>query len=251
MEWSTTQVVEATGITSRTLRYYDRIGLLLPSRTGAGGLRYYNQQALIRLQRILLLRQLGMPLAEISQVLDGQTSDIKALLEQRQRLQITQEQIAMQIRSVDATIAGLEKGQTIMPQDMFAGFNHAKYDAEVRERWGDAAADRSNAWWSDLGTSGQEDFRQQLEALNSGWDEIIAAGVEPDAESAQQMAARHIDWLSLTIPRDELSKAKVKGITQMYVDDERFAANYNRVSPAGPQFVRDAIHHWADHHLSD
>src|SRR5699024_10683059 len=105
MEWSTTQVVEATGITSRTLRYYDRIGLLLPSRTGAGGLRYYNQQALIRLQRILLLRQLGMPLAEISQVLDGQTSDIKALLEQRQRLQITQEQIAMQIRSVDATIA--------------------------------------------------------------------------------------------------------------------------------------------------
>src|SRR5699024_202421 len=131
----------------------------------------------------------GMPLAEISQVLDGQTSDIKALLEQRQRLQITQEQIAMQIRSVDATIAALEKGQTIMPQDMFAGFNHAKYDAEVRERWGDAAADRSNAWWSDLGTSGQEDFRQQLEALNSGWDEIIAAGVEPDAESAQQMAA--------------------------------------------------------------
>ena len=251
MEWSTHQVVEATGITSRTLRHYDRIGLLLPSHTGAGGLRYYNQQALIRLQRILLLRQLGMPLTEISDVLDGQTSDIKALQEQRQRLQLTQEQITMQIRSVDATIAALEKGQAIMPQDMFEGFDHSKYNAEVRERWGDEAADRSNAWWSGLGASGQEDFRQQLEELNSGWDEIIAAGIEPDTELAQQMAARHVDWLGLTIPRDELSKAKIKGITQMYVDDERFAANYNRVSPAGPQFVRDAIHHWADHNLSN
>src|SRR5699024_1367381 len=129
--------------------------------------------------------------------------------------------------------------------------NHAKSDAEVRERWDDAAEDRSNAWWSDVGTSGQEDFRQQLEALNSGWDESIAEGAEQDAKSVQQMDKQHIDWLSLTISRDELSKAKVKGITQMYVDDERFAANYNRVSPAGPQFVRDAIHHWADHHLSD
>src|SRR5699024_10829602 len=207
MEWSTHQVVEATGITSRTLRHYDRIGLLLPSRTGAGGLRYYNQQALIRLQQILVLRQLGMPLIEISQILDGQTSDIKALWEQRQRLQTTQEQLATQIRS--------------------------------------------NAWWSGLGASGQEDFRQQLEALNSGWDEVIASGVEPDADPAQQMAARHIDWLGLTIPASDLSKSKVKGITQMYVDDQRFAVHYNRVSPAGPQFVRDTLHHWADHHLSD
>src|SRR5699024_12721841 len=104
MEWSTTQVVEATGITSRTLRYYDRIGLLLPSRTGAGGLRYYNQQALIRLQRILLLSQLGMPLAEVSEVLDGQIGDIKEILELRQRIQNTVEQITVQISLVDDTV---------------------------------------------------------------------------------------------------------------------------------------------------
>lgn len=48
MEWSTHQVVEATGITSRTLRHYDQIGLLPPTRTGAGGLRYYDQLALVR-----------------------------------------------------------------------------------------------------------------------------------------------------------------------------------------------------------
>lgn len=251
MEWSTHQVVEATGITSRTLRHYDQIGLLPPARTGAGGLRYYDQLALVRLQRILLLRELGMPLGEIADLLDGQTNDIEALREQRKRLVIEHDRINTQIRSVDDTIAALQTGETIMPQNMFQGFDHTKYDAEVRERWGDEAADRSDAWWTGLGTEGQERFRQQMEDLNAAWDEVIASGVEPDCEAAQQMAARHVDWLGTTVSHEQLTKGVVKGITQMYVDDERFAVHYNRVSPAGPQFVRDAVHHWADRHLDD
>lgn len=251
MEWSTHQVVEATGMTSRTLRHYDQIGLLPPTRIGVGGLRYYDQLALVRLQRILLLRELGMPLDEIADLLDGQTSDVDALREQRKRLVIEHDRIDTQIRSVDATIAGLQTGETIMPQNMFQGFDHTKYDAEVRERWGDGAADRSDAWWSGLGAEGQEQFRQQMDELNAAWDEVIASGMEPDSESAQQMAARHVEWLGASMPREQLTKGMVKGITQMYVDDDRFAVHYARVSPAGPQFVRDAVHHWADQHLAD
>ena len=251
MEWSIHEVIEATGVTSRTLRYYDQIGLLVPSRTGAGGLRYYDQGRLIRLQRILLLREFGMPLADIADVLEGQASDIEALRDHRKRLLMEKQRINTQVHSVEATIAALEKGQPIMPKNMFEGFDHTKYDAEVRERWGNETADRSNTWWSELGAEGQQAFNQQVEELNTAWDRVIAAGVTPDSAQAQEVAAQHVNWLGAAIGPKEVSKELVKGITQMYVDDERFAANYNRVSPAGPQFVRDAVHYWADHHLQD
>lgn len=80
---------------------------------------------------------------------------------------------------------------------------------------------------------------------------MIASGEAPESEPAQQMAARHVEWLGSSMSRDQLTKGVVKGITQMYVGDERFADHYNRVSPAGPQFVRDAVHHWADRNLED
>ncbi len=251
MEWSIQQVVEATGITSRTLRYYDQIGLLTPSRTGHGGLRYYDQARLIRLQRILLLRDFGLPLADIAEVLEGEASDIEALRDHRARLLVEKQRIDTQMRSVETTIAALEKGEPIMPKNMFEGFDHKKYDAEVRERWGDDAADRSNEWWSELGAEGQQAFKQRVEELNDAWDRVIAAGVTPESEQAQQVAADHVNWLGAAVGPKGLSKEMVQGIVQMYVDDERFAANYNRVSPAGPQFVRDAVHYWAEQHFEE
>ncbi|GAA2035302.1 TipAS antibiotic-recognition domain-containing protein [Yaniella flava] len=251
MEWSIHQVVEATGITSRTLRYYDQIDLLVPSRTGHGDIRYYDQARLIRLQRILLLRDFGMPLTDIADVLEGQASDVDALRSHRARLLVEKQRIDTQMRSVETTIAALEDGRPIMSKNMFEGFDHTKYDAEVRERWGDDAADRSNAWWSGLSTEGQQEFRQQVEELNSAWDRVIAADVSPESDQAQEIAAKHVNWLGATFENEGPSKEQVKGIVQMYVDDERFAANYNRVSPAGPQFVRDAVHYWADHNLHD
>lgn len=251
MEWSIHQVVEATGVTSRTLRYYDQIGLLAPSRTGHGGIRYYDQTRLIRLQRILLLRDFGMPLTDIAEVLEGQASDVDALRNHRARLLVEKQRIDTQMRSVENTIAALEDGRPIMPKNMFDGFDHTKYDAEVRERWGDDAANRSNAWWSGLSTEGQQEFRQQMQDLNDFWDRVIAADVAPESDQAQEVAGKHVNWLGATFGNERPSKEQVKGIVQMYVDDERFAVHYNRVSPAGPQFVRDAVHYWADHNLRD
>lgn len=251
MQWSTHEVVKATGITSRTLRHYDQIGLLTPTSFGHGGLRYYDQLALVRLQRILLLRGLGLPLAEISELLDGTTDDIDALHEHRGRLLREKERINTQMRSVEATIRALGEGESIMPQAMFEGFDHSQYDGEVRERWGDEAADRSNDWWSGLGEEGQQKFQQELEELNNAWDQVITEGAEPESEAAQAVAARHVRWLGASWQTDHMPREAVKGIAQMYVDDERFAANYTRVSPAGAQFVCTAVQHYADQHLPE
>jgi len=251
MEWSIHQVVEATGVTSRTLRHYDQIGLLAPARRDHGGRRYYDHQALLRLQRVLLLRELGLSLPAIADVLDGAQDDIAALRAHREDLLAEKQRIATQIRSVEATIAALQKGHQLMPKDMFEGFDHTQYETEARERWGDEAVDRSNAWWSELDAEEQAAFMTEVEALNAAWDRVIASGAAPESEPAQEIAARHVAWLKSATRTSDISYEMVTGITQLYVDDERFAAHYNRVSATGPQFVRDAVHYWADHHLSD
>ena len=70
MDWSIQETARLTGTTSRTLRHYDAIGLLSPSSRAAGGSRHYDEDALVRLQRILLLRELGLPLGRIAEVLE-------------------------------------------------------------------------------------------------------------------------------------------------------------------------------------
>lgn len=245
-DWTTPEVVRASGVTSRTLRHYDRIGVLRPSRTGPGGLRHYDRNALVRLQKILIWRDLGMPLSDIARLLDGETDDRRALAEQRKRLEAERDRLTRQMDAVDRTIDALKRGREIMPTEMFDGFDHTRYDAEVRSRWGDEAADRSNAWWEGLGASGKAAFRAELEALNDAWDALIADGSDPRGEAAQKLAERHVAWILTAWDADHMPAAALKGISDMYVDDERFAANYTRVSAGGARFVRDALHRYAD-----
>ncbi|QGH69722.1 MerR family transcriptional regulator [Pseudactinotalea sp. HY158] len=237
------EVVRTTGLTSRTLRHYDRIGLLRPTTTGPGGLRHYDRAALVRLQRILLWRELGIPLARIKELLAGQTDDLLALREQRESLERESARINDQRRAVDTTIAALENGETLMPEEMFNGFDHTVYDAEVRERWGDEAADRSNRWWEGLGEPEKDGFRREVAHLNSSWDDVIASGAPPTSPAAQQVAARHLAWLRSAWQGRELTAEVVRDLADMYVADPRFAKNYTRRSPEGARFVRDALHH--------
>lgn len=241
--WTIREVAAATGLTSRTLRHYDEIGLLTPSTTGPGGVRQYDQAALVRLQRILLWRDLGVPLAEISQLLAGELDDARALAHQRDHLQRELRRVRDQLAAVESTIAALNEGDILMPQKMFDGFDHSEYDAEVRQRWGNDAADRSNQWWEGLGDNGRKAFRMELNDLNTSWDEVITHEADPTSEAAQAVAARHLSWLKSAWHADELPREAVEGIAHMYVDDERFAKNYTRVSPAGAEFVRDALLH--------
>lgn len=246
MDWSIHEVVAATGVTSRTLRHYDQIGLLPPDRVGHGGLRYYAQPTLVRLQRILALRDLGVALASIRAILDGERDDVEALRELRERLTTERARIRRQIAAIDATITAITTKEDIMPNDMFDGFDHTKYDAEVRERWGDDAADRSNRWWEGLGESGQAEFRAELAALNDAWDARVTSGEAPDSATTQEVAAQHVRWLEWAWQGQPVTPDALRGLARMYPDDPRFAANYTRASESGAQYVRDALLAYAD-----
>ncbi|MBO8186509.1 MerR family transcriptional regulator [Streptomyces spirodelae] len=248
MEWTIQELATRAGITSRTLRHYDRVGLLAPSRVGANGYRYYDAGAVARLQRILLMRRLGMGLPAIAAVLaeevdtcDGLRAHITTLEEERDR-------IDRQLRSVRHTLDALQAGMEPRMDVMLAGFND-HYKDEVISRWGERAFQVSNDWWHGKTLDQQRAWKQAAEDLVAAWVEAAKAGVSPTSEQAQSLAARHIRWLSQipgtpTAEGDrECSIEMVKGLGDMYVDDPRFADMYD--DAAGAAFVRDALQAYA------
>ena len=154
-DWSIQEVARLAGTTSRTLRHYDDVGLVPPSRIGANGYRYYDEAALLRLQRVLLLRELGLGIPAIADVIAGQRDDCEALRRQLAQLRQEQERLARQIASVERTIETLEGGEQLMAENMFDGFDHTQYREEVEREWGAEAYATSDAWWRGLGRDGQ------------------------------------------------------------------------------------------------
>ncbi|WP_029289391.1 MerR family transcriptional regulator [Cellulomonas sp. HZM] len=251
MEASIQEVARATGATSRTLRHYDAVGLLAPSRTDASGRRWYDDGALTRLQRILLLRGLGLGLREIRRSLDDEPDDVAALRRHLDALRSQQRRLERQVAAVEHTIEARERGASTMTEKMFDGFDHTEHRDEVVERWGQVAYDTSDAWWRSMSSDEREAWKAQTAALAQEWAEAAVAGHDPAGDLAQDLARRHVDWLA-SVPGtpghgEAPVRAYVEGLADLYVADERFAASYG--GPERAAFVRDALHLYAARHL--
>ncbi|MFJ4843144.1 MerR family transcriptional regulator [Streptomyces sp. NPDC088746] len=246
MEWSIQEIARRAGTTSRTLRHYGDIGLLVPSRTGANGYRYYDQEALVRLQRVLLLRELGLPLPAIKDVLEGQRDTSAALRAHLRLLEQERERIGRQIASVRTTLRRTEEGEELMAEEVLDGFDHTAYEQEVTERWGEEAYERSGRWWRGLSEDGRARFQDAHDAIARDYGAARAAGLEAGSDEVQDIARRHCAWLSVTM---EVTRAYVTGIGEMYVADPRFGRNYDRHGDGTAVFVRDALTIYAQHRL--
>lgn len=243
MEWSIQQIARLSGTTSRTLRHYDEQGLLPPTRIGANGYRYYDEAALVRLQRILLLRQLGLGLPAIAELLDGQTDDVAALTTHRALLEQERDRVERLIATVTTTIERLEGGQELMAEEVFDGFDHTQYREEVEQRWGADAYARSDRWWRGLGSAGQAAFREEAGAITTALAAAHAAGASPDAPEVQALMARHYAWVRAGWGGKAPSAEAFVGLGEMYVADPRFAQHYGGAE--GAAFVRDAMRAYA------
>ena len=161
-EWSIQQIAKIAGTTSRTLRHYGEIGLLPPSSVGHNGYRHYDRNALVRLQRILLLRELGLGLPQIGEVLARETSQEDALTGHLAWLRQEQDRLERQIVSVQLTIEALRGGERLMAEDMFDGFDHTQYKDEVEERWGKKAYADSDRWWRGMSADEKSAWKQRV-----------------------------------------------------------------------------------------
>lgn len=239
MERSIQDVARLSGTTSRTLRHYADIGLLAPSRIAGNGYRYYDENALARLQRILLLRELGLGLRAIADVLAGQADHADALRTHLRALHQEKARLDRQIASVETTVRKLTKGDPLMAEEMFDGFDHTQYREEVEERWGAESYAASSRWWGSMTTEEKSEWMRASKLLSADWADAAARGLAADGDTAQLLAQRHVDWLGGIPGTPGPTREYVLGLAEMYVADERFAANYGGVE--GAQFVRSAL----------
>ena len=242
-DWSIQEVAKLAGTTSRTLRHYDDIGLLRPTRIAANGYRHYDEAALRRLQRILLLRETGLRLTGIAGVLDGTTDESAALRQHLAALQHERDLLDRRIRSVQRTITNTERKEPLMATEILDGFAHEGHRDEVTRRWGAEAFERSDRWWRGLDDDTKSGFMREVADLNAAWVDAAERGVDATSPQALELARRHVAWLAGVpgAPRADgaLDPEYVTGLGEMYVADERFAANYGGVE--GATLVRDAL----------
>ncbi|MEJ1922361.1 MerR family transcriptional regulator [Microbacterium sp. KHB019] len=257
LDWSIQEIARLAGTTSRTLRHYDDIGLLAPSRIAHNGYRHYDQAALVRLQRILLLRELGLGLPQIGEVLAREGAHEASALETHLAyLREEQNRLTRQIASVETTINALKAGESLMAENMFDGFDHTQYKEEVEERWGNKAYADSDRWWRGMTDAERAEWQQLVSDLGRDWIAAAESGVDPGSDEAQALAKRHIDWLTgvpgtpASVPGGDV-KAYVTGLGEMYVADPRFGANYATADGGtrGAEFVRDALRIYAEANL--
>lgn len=246
MEYTVQKLAQIAGISTRTLRYYDEIGILKPARISSSGYRIYGQAEINRLQQVLFYRELGVNLDNIKNIVTAPSFDsTKALVEHREKLLRKKEQLDVLIANVDKTIAQSEGRIIMSDKEKFEGFkqklvedNEAKYGQEIREKYGDNTVNASNQ--QVLGMS-PEQYEKVTKLAEDVLETLYAAFKtgDPAGELAQKAADLHRQWLCYYW--ESYSKEAHAGLAQMYVDDPRFTAHYDEKQPGAAEFLRDAV----------
>jgi DNA-binding transcriptional MerR regulator len=247
VEYTVQRLGQIAGISTRTLRYYDEFGILKPARINSSGYRIYGQAEVDRLQQILFYRELGVSLESIKDIVTAPAFDgAQALRDHRQKLLEKREQLDLLIMNVDRTIALTEGRINMSDKEKFEGFkqklvddNEKNYGKEVREKYGEDTVNKSNAKVKNMS---QEQYDEVTKLANELTETLQAAfqSGDPAGELAQRAADLHRQWLSFYW--DSYTKEAHAGVAQMYVDDERFTAYYDKVQPGTAVFLRDAVH---------
>ena len=247
MEYTVQKLARLSGVSTRTLRYYDELGLLPPARVNSSGYRIYGQAQVDRLQQILFFRALGMKLEDIAAALDAPGFDRAAALRlHRQTLLARRAGLDVLITNIDRTLNELEGGTKMTDQEKFEGFkqaqideNEAKYGEEIRAKYGEETVERS---YRSLKGMTEAQYKAQ-EALGGRIIETLLAAQktgDPAGPLAQEAAGLHRQWLEGWW--GWYTAEAHAGIAQMYVDDSRFTAHYDQHSPGLAAFLRDAVH---------
>jgi len=246
MEYTINKLAKLAGISTRTLRHYDGIGLLSPVRSVANNYRVYDQVEIDRLQHILFYRELNVPLDEIKQILQTQDFDsVKTLENHLSALVAKQQQLDVLISTVKKTISA-KKGEIFMnDNEKFEGFisklvedNESQHGTEIRNKYGNEAINRSNAKIKGM----SKEKYTEVEALTAKLNGMLKSAFEqgdPAGELARKTCELHKKWLCYFW--DSYSPEAHMGIAQMYVDDSRFAAYYDKIAPGCAVFLKDAL----------
>lgn len=246
MEYTINRLAKTAGVSTRTLRYYEELGLLSPARVSSNGYRIYGQKEIDLLQQILFYRELDVPLEDIRRIMISKDFDVDtALASHLIALRAKRIQLDSLIATLEKTIKAA-KGELFMSDtEKFEGFkqklledNERQYGAEIREKYGE---DTVNESYAKVKGMTKEQYAE-VEQLSLQVNETLKAAFEqgdPEGELAQKACALHKKWLCYFWP--SYSKEAHMGVAQMYMDDPRFTAYYDKIATGCAEFLRDAV----------
>lgn len=239
------ELADLAGVTTRTLRYYDQLGILTPAEIGENGYRNYDHENLLDLQQILFFRELEVPLKDIHYMLNHPDFHLQAALENHKTdLKNKLNRIQKLLGTVEKTINSLGGNHSMSEKEYFDGFDETKYEDEVKERWGGTQQYKeSQQKWS----SYSED--QKVEIKQEGGRITLRMVTEdpdasPDDPEVQEAIGDYYDYLNQYFYSCEVEF--LRGLADMWVADPRFAINYERIRKGGAAFVKDAVHIYCD-----
>lgn len=243
MVYTVKQLADLAGVSTRTLHYYDEIGLLEPSSVSENGYRFYREEAVLRLQQILFYREVDLSLNEIRAILDQSDFDaLQALQTHKQALQQRVTRLNVLIHTIDKTMSHM-KGQIEMStQELFEGFDEEtqkRYEQEASQLWGDQHVKESRCRWNSY--SAQKKAQIMAESGQNYTDLLKCIGQDPAREEVQQVIAR---WHQNLRYFYEPTKEILLGLAQGYNRHPEFRAFFEKMHPDLPEFLRQAIEHY-------
>lgn len=250
MEYGIRELSRLAGVSTRTLRYYDQIGLLKPARVTEAGYRYYGEGEVAALQQILFYRERGFDLKTVRKILQDKNFDrLQAMEEHLQALEAQRAETEALIATVKKTIQYMKGECSMQDEEKFAALkektirrNEAQYGPEARQKYGDAQVDAANGKL--MGLTQEQFARWQAleEEILQRLEDGVRAGICTDSEAAREIAQLHRQWLMTAVPK--YSPQVHRGIAAMYLADERFTQYYDRNTQGCAQLLHDAVQRW-------
>ena len=240
MAYTVKQLAKLAGVSTRTLHYYDEIGLLPPSSYGENGYRYYEEDAVLRLQQILFFRELDFSLTELRAIVDKPDFDVlRALQTHKRALQQRIRRLNNLVQTIDRTTMHLKGARKVEASELFTGFDEAqqeRYEQEAMQKHGETRVKESRRRLDSysreqkarIGDEGEAIYRDLLDRVDE----------DPASPEVQQIIARwhqHIRYFF------EPSREMLRGLGQTYADHPAFTAVYRRMHLEMPEFLRNAI----------
>ena len=252
MAYTVNKLAKLSGVSIRTLRFYDEIGILKPAYYGDNQYRYYEEEQLLILQQILFYRELGFSLVDIKRIIQSDDfNKIEALTSHRHVLEQGIDRTQQLLNTIDKTIAYLKGNAKMKNEELYYGFDsekqkeHEKYlvtEGIVTQDFLDECNKKVKNWSDKEKNAFIQDIERIMRSLIAALEEHDL----PSSNTVQQLMREHYQWLERTWSP---TKESYLGLIDLY-KTPGFKKFYDDRHPKLLAFMVQAMQFYAEHNLT-